>query len=153
MVVALALALLVAFAMEYWARYLHRAHWHRKLWFLHRSHHRPGDGRRWELNDLFSLLHAPLAILLIMSGSLTSGRTGDALLGVGLGMTLFGVGYFIVHDGLVHGRLPVQFLTRLKYFRQVRAAHIRHHTGGGAPYGLFLGQYEKPTSRQQRIAS
>jgi beta-carotene 3-hydroxylase len=47
----------------------------------------------------------------------------------------------VVHDGLVHGRLPVGFLRRSAYLRRVVAAHRVHHARGGAPYGLFLGPW------------
>ena len=59
-------------------------------------------------------------------------------------MTLFGLSYVIVHDGLVHGRLPVAFLERWGYLRRVARCHRVHHgtRAGGAPYGLFFGAWE-----------
>ena len=56
-------------------------------------------------------------------------------------MTVFGFAYIIVHDGLVHGRLPVQGLAKFRYLRQVRNAHRVHHLTGEAPYGLFYGPW------------
>jgi beta-carotene 3-hydroxylase len=58
-------------------------------------------------------------------------------------MTTFGVAYFVVHDGFIHGRLPVAFLARSAYLRRVRNAHRVHHMRShDAPYGLFLGEAE-----------
>ncbi len=134
--------LVVAVAMEFWAQFLHGAVWHGILWKVHRSHHRPRK-TWWEANDALSVLHAPIAIALILYGCRgPEGVARELLFGVGLGMTLFGIAYFVVHDGLVHGRLPVQGLLRFAYFAKVRDHHLLHHRKGHrAPYGFFrLGE-------------
>jgi hypothetical protein len=41
----------------------------------------------------------------------------------GLGITLFGMAYMFVHDGLVHRRFPVGPIENVPYFRRVAAAH------------------------------
>jgi len=41
----------------------------------------------------------------------------------GLGITLFGIAYMFVHDGLVHRRFPVGPIENVPYFRRVAAAH------------------------------
>jgi len=141
----------VAFAMEHWSRLLHGRVWHgRLMWALHRSHHRPRRGA-FEANDLLSFTHAPIAIALILWGCLANESVArEAAFGVGLGMTLFGVAYVTVHDGLVHGRLPVAFLERSAFLRRVKEAHERHHHNGGrAPYGLFLGPWEAEEPRRR----
>lgn len=138
-----------AFLMELWAALLHGRVWHGALWFIHRSHHQNESGKRGaksqglEANDSLSFLHAPVAIALILYGCVGPvGMVRELAFGVGLGMTAFGFAYIIVHDGLAHERLPVQFLGRLRYFARVRAAHMVHHRAGGeAPYGLFLGPW------------
>lgn len=154
--VFLPVAVLVAVAMELWADLLHGRIWHGILWVVHRTHHRTRlDGRtsRWETNDVLSVLHAPIAILLILYGCRgPAGVLREALFGVGLGMTTFGVSYLVVHDGLVHGRLPVAGLGRFAYLRQVVAAHRFHHTKNGAPYGLFLGPFH-PSYRAHVLAA
>ena len=144
---SLATAALVAVLMEPWAAFLHGRIWHRSLWFLHRSHHRPSGPL--EANDLFSLLHVPPSVALILWGTLVEPGVLPALaFGTGLGMTAFGVGYFVVHDGLVHGRLPVGFLARIPWLARVRDAHLEHHRIGGAPFGLFLGPRELARRRR-----
>ncbi|MFN3197130.1 MAG: sterol desaturase family protein [Bradymonadia bacterium] len=138
----LAVALPVAVGMELWAMFLHGKIWHTWLYGIHKSHHEPKTGY-FELNDVFSVIHAPIAMAMILYGCLaTPGLTRELLFGFGLGMTIFGIGYMVVHDGLVHGRLPVTWLTRWAYFRKVRNAHIVHHKNGGAPFGMFLGPQE-----------
>lgn len=139
----LAVGLPVAALMEPWAAMLHGRVWHGLLWRVHGSHHRPRRGRM-EANDALSILHAPIAIALILYGCQGPAGLGrEAAFGAGLGMTLFGLAYILVHDGLVHGRLPVAGLTRLRFFDRVRRAHLAHHRRDHAgPYGLFLGPAE-----------
>ncbi|XP_052117327.1 beta-carotene 3-hydroxylase 1, chloroplastic [Arachis duranensis] len=62
----------------------------------------------------------------------------------GLGITVFGMAYMFVHDGLVHRRFPVGPIANVPYFRRVAAAHKLHHSDkfNGVPYGLFLGPKE-----------
>lgn len=138
----IAVALPVAAAMELWAALLHGRVWHGVLWGVHRSHHRRRVGP-FESNDLLSALHAPIAIALILYGCLGEpGALREVAFGAGIGMTLFGLAYVLVHDGLVHGRLPVGWLGRVPYLARVRDAHLVHHTRGHAPFGLFLGLRE-----------
>ena len=139
----IALVALVTFAlMEPWAAILHGRVWHGVLYVLHRSHHVPRAGR-FEANDLLSAAHAPIAIAMILWGCLhTDAASSIPLRGVGIGMTLFGLSYSLVHDGLVHERLPVAWLARWRWLARVRAAHRVHHERGEAPFGLFLGPQE-----------
>ena len=138
----LAVVAITAVAMELWACQLHQRFWHRALWPLHRSHHQPHAGRL-EANDWLSLLHAPPAVLLILYGCLAaSAWTRDFAFGIGIGMSVFGVAYFVVHDGFIHGRLPLAFLRRSRTFVRLRALHRVHHRRDAAPYGLFLAAWE-----------
>lgn len=140
----LPVALVVACAMEPWAMLLHGVVWHGPLAFVHRSHHTKRAGT-FEWNDALSTLHAPPAIALILFGCRgPEGPLREVLFGVGLGMTLFGMAYVVVHDGFVHERLPITWLARFRYFRTLRACHRAHHRGDAdhGPYGLFLGAFE-----------
>ena len=129
-----AVALVTAVAMEPWAMLVHRLAWHQWLWRVHRSHHEPRRGR-FEANDSLSVLHAPIAITLIVSGCQLASPLRPCLVGMGVGMTLFGLAYVLVHDGLIHERLPLRWLLRWRVLRRIRGAHIVHHRSGGAPYG------------------
>jgi beta-carotene 3-hydroxylase len=144
----------IACFMEVWAAVLHRMFWHGALWKMHRSHHSKKHAR-FEANDILSALHAPIAIVLIVVGCGMQDRLHDVMLGIGYGMTLFGFSYLVIHDGFIHGRLPVAWLGKLSYFRDVREAHMMHHHHGGErgrapgrdvePYGLFLSPFLLPS--------
>jgi beta-carotene 3-hydroxylase len=140
-----AIALVV---MEPWAALLHGRVWHGRLWSIHRSHHEADHGPRgapargWQANDVLSILHAPIAIALILIGTRGWSVWTDVAFGAGLGMTVFGAAYVVVHDGLAHERLPVEWLAGWRYLARVRAAHMVHHRGGGGPpFGLFFSPF------------
>ncbi|KAG4910566.1 Beta-carotene 3-hydroxylase, chloroplastic [Glycine soja] len=154
-----------AVAMEFWARWAHRALWHASLWHMHESHHRPREGP-FELNDVFAIINAVPAIVLLSYGFFHKGLVPGLCFGAGLGITVFGMAYMFVHDGLVHKRFPVGPIANVPYFRRVAAAHQLHHSDkfNGVPYGLFLGpkeveevggleELEKEISRRMRSGS
>lgn len=119
---ACALAFAGAFAaMEVVAAVTHRYVMHGFLWCWHRSHHEPRLGR-FELNDLFAVVFAIPAILLIHAG--VQGR--PVLLATGLGITAYGLAYLLVHDGFVHRRLPLP-AARGRWLRRVVQSHRLHH--------------------------
>lgn len=134
---------LVAIFMEFWAMFLHSILWHGPWWITHKSHHRAHEGV-FEFNDIFAVFHAILATFLIIYGcEAPPALTSDLCVAIGFGMTTFGVAYFVVHDGFIHERLPVRFLSRFAFLRRVRNAHRVHHKRNHEhPYGLFLGEYE-----------
>ncbi|KAK6947821.1 Fatty acid hydroxylase [Dillenia turbinata] len=138
-----ALSVGAAVGMEYWARWAHRALWHASLWNMHKSHHRPREGP-FELNDVFAVINAIPAIGLMAYGFFNHGLFPGLCFGAGLGITVFGMAYMFVHDGLVHRRFPVGPIAQVPYLRKVAAAHHLHHTDrfNGVPYGLFLGPEE-----------
>ncbi|CAL9226834.1 unnamed protein product [Arabidopsis halleri] len=138
-----ALSVGAAVGMEFWARWAHRALWHASLWNMHESHHKPREGP-FELNDVFAIVNAVPAIGLLSYGFFNKGLVPGLCFGAGLGITVFGIAYMFVHDGLVHKRFPVGPIADVPYLRKVAAAHQLHHTDkfNGVPYGLFLGPKE-----------
>ncbi|XP_010438839.1 PREDICTED: beta-carotene 3-hydroxylase 1, chloroplastic-like [Camelina sativa] len=138
-----ALSVGAAVGMEFWARWAHRALWHASLWNMHESHHKPREGP-FELNDVFAIVNAVPAIGLLSYGFFNKGLVPGLCFGAGLGITVFGIAYMFVHDGLVHKRFPVGPIADVPYLRKVAAAHQLHHTDkfNGVPYGLFLGPME-----------
>jgi len=118
--VALFLAALLA--MEGVAYLTHKYLMHGPLWFLHRSHHVPHRGF-FEWNDLFGVLFAVPSILLIDAGV----RDGSWMLPVGLGMTGYGVIYFLFHDIVVHRRVTLRRIPQWAYLRRIIMAHLVHH--------------------------
>jgi beta-carotene 3-hydroxylase len=109
--------------MEVVAYLTHRFLMHGPLWFLHRSHHEPHHGR-FELNDLFGLFFAAPSIVCIYLGVSTDRWL---LLPLGLGMTAYGVLYFLFHDVVVHRRLRLPHVPRSAYLRRITMAHLIHH--------------------------
>ncbi|CAN6564879.1 hypothetical protein ACFX13_042766 [Malus domestica] len=138
-----ALSVGAAVGMEFWARWAHKALWHASLWHMHESHHQPREGP-FELNDVFAIINAVPAIALLSYGFFHKGLVPGLCFGAGLGITVFGMAYMFVHDGLVHKRFPVGPIADVPYLRKVAAAHQLHHSEKfeGVPYGLFLGPKE-----------
>jgi beta-carotene 3-hydroxylase len=145
----ISVAALVAVLMEPWAAFVHRAVWHGPLWGVHESHHVEREG--WfELNDIFAAMHAlPAMAMIIVACEWGDHLAANVLFGMGIGMTVFGMSYALIHDGLIHERLPVGFLLRSRWLRRIRGAHRRHHTNGGYPFGLFWG----PSELQKAVKS
>eukprot|EP00882_Tetradesmus_deserticola_P025427 GHRQ01027930.1.p1 GENE.GHRQ01027930.1~~GHRQ01027930.1.p1 ORF type:complete len:286 (+),score=75.42 GHRQ01027930.1:607-1464(+) len=131
-----------AVGMEMWARWAHKALWHDFApgWALHKSHHETRIGP-FEANDVYAIINAVPAIALCLYGFLTPTMTGSLCFGAGLGITLFGIAYMFVHDGLVHKRFPTGPIAELPYMKRVTVAHKLHHAEKykGVPWGLFLG--------------
>lgn len=140
-----ALLTLAAFAgMEALAWAVHRYVMHGPGWGWHRSHHEKGHGW-WERNDLYAVVFAFIAAGLFIAGSLPGWR---ALWFVGLGATLYGVMYFIVHDGLVHGRWPFRVIPKHGYLKRLVQAHRLHHATHGRDGAVSFGFLYAPDVRQ-----
>lgn len=119
----LAATVLVTFlAMEALAWAMHKYLLHGPLWFLHESHHRP-QTTWWEWNDLVSLVYGVAAALLIMHGLANEALT----LGVGVGIAVYGVVYFIFHDIVIHRRIRVPYRFQSRYVNRLIRAHKIHH--------------------------
>lgn len=112
--------------MEFVAWAAHRYVMHRWGWAWHRSHHAPRAGR-FEKNDLFAIVFACVAIVMIYLGT----RGWHPLEWVGAGMTAYGVLYFVAHDGLVHRRWPFRYVPRSGYLKRLYQAHRLHHAVDG----------------------
>lgn len=126
MIVSVALFIAALLAMEGVAYLTHKFLMHGPLWFLHRSHHVPHTGSL-EWNDLFGLLFAIPSILLINAGV----RDGSWALPVGLGMTGYGLIYFLFHDIVVHRRVKLRRVPHWTYLRRIIMAHLVHHKTHG----------------------
>ncbi|KAJ7952266.1 putative Beta-carotene hydroxylase [Quillaja saponaria] len=147
-----ALSVAAAVGMEFWAKWAHRALWHASLWHMHESHHRPRDCP-FELNDVFAIINALPAIARLSFGFFNKGLLPGLCFGAefehcltpylstGSRITMFGMAYLFVHDGLVHRRFPVGPIANVPHLRRVAAAHHLHHSDRfkGVRYGLFLG--------------
>lgn len=129
--------------MEVISYLVHRFIFHGILWEVHRSHHEPNHGL-FELNDLFSLFFAGVSIFLMYKGM--SAPLQSTSFGLGVGIAVYGVLYFVIHDLFAHKRF-MPFKSDSKIMRVIRYAHQRHHQSiekeGQEPYGLFLFPYDK----------
>eukprot|EP00892_Ulva_mutabilis_P006968 jgi/Ulvmu1/4643/UM002_0374.1 len=131
--------------MEMYARWAHRVLWHEFVpgWAIHKSHHETRVGP-FEANDIFAVMNAVPAIALTAYGFFTPSEWGGMCFGLGMGITVFGIAYMFVHDGLVHKRFPVGPIAEVPQLKRIAIAHRMHHSDkyGGLPYGMFLGPQE-----------
>ena len=126
---------LVSFVVMEFVSYLaHRYVYHKLLWVFHKSHHSPRTGP-FEANDVFPVFFATVAIT-IMVTALSDPLSPD-LLAVSIGVSLYGMVYFFIHDLYVHRRVRRLGL-RIPFLIQVKKAHALHHRYGGEPYGLLF---------------
>ena len=102
-------------------------------WAWHRDHHEPHDNIL-EKNDLFGLVGAAAAIILFTIGYFTS----LALWWVAMGITVYGVIYAVIHDGLVHQRL-FRWVPKSGYAKRLVQAHKLHHATIGKEGGVSFG--------------
>lgn len=151
---ALAITIATAVAMEGAATLLHRYWMHGPGWALHRSHHCPRQ-RLLEPNDLYAVVFAAAAIAAIGLGN----GPWWPLYWVGAGMTLYGLLYLFVHDGLVHGRFRLPWRPRGDYVDRLVQAHRLHHgvadQHGSVAHGFLLAPPQTLLQqwRQAQVAS
>jgi beta-carotene 3-hydroxylase len=116
-----AILLLALAGMEAFSWLVHKYLFHGPLWFIHKTHHRPKHS--WfELNDLFSVGFAIIALVLMYKGR----QTLDYRFWIGAGISLYGIIYFVFHDGFIHNRFKA-FKTSNRYLLGIRRAHKIHH--------------------------
>ena len=119
------LTVLAAFlAMEVVAWFTHKYIMHGLLWILHKDHHKKESKGFFEHNDFFFLIFAIPGILCLYFGK----ENGwNYLFWIGLGITIYGIAYFLVHDIFIHQRFPILRKADNFYFKGVRRAHKMHH--------------------------
>ena len=120
--------------------FTHKFIMHGLLWYFHRDHHQPTPGF-FEKNDFFFLIFAIPSFLLMLFGA-SSGF--DARFYIGLGIMMYGMGYFLVHDVLIHQRFNWLNRTNNIYFRALRKAHKVHHKHLGKEDGECFGMLFVP---------
>lgn len=131
-------------SMEFVAAIAHRHVYHGIGWRFHESHHTPRTGV-FEKNDVFPAFFASLAMI-VMALSLAVPAL-RLLLPLSVGVSMYGVVYFLVHDLLIHRRSRL-LRPRFRFLRRVHAAHALHHRFGGEPFGLLY----IPKSVRARLA-
>lgn len=148
--------------MEMYARWAHRVLWHdfQPGWAIHESHHRARTGP-FEANDIFAIMNAAPAIALTAYGFFTPTEVGGICFGLGMGITVFGIMYMFIHDGLIHKRFPVGPIAEVPVLKRIAIAHRLHHSDkyNGVPFGMcaplpypLLCLAPQPTSRVSKAS-
>ncbi|MDM1555453.1 sterol desaturase family protein [Chryseobacterium indologenes] len=115
---------------------IHRYIMHGFLWGLHRDHHDHSHHGKLERNDLFFFIFASPAIALLYLGVK---QQFSYWFFIGLGISLYGMAYFFVHDIFIHQRAKVFSKTKNPYFLAIRRAHKQHHKHLGKEDGECFG--------------
>ena len=113
----------------------HKYVMHGFLWYLHEDHHNP-KGHRFQKNDAFFLIFAVPGWLSIMLGLQFQAFWVAA---IGFGITLYGAGYFLVHDVIIHQRFKWFSKSNNNYVKTLRWAHKMHHKHIGKEDGESFG--------------
>lgn len=116
--------LLAFIGMEAVAWFTHKYIMHGILWKLHKDHHTNENEGFLQHNDFFFLIFAIPGICLLIAGI---NQNLNYLFWAGMGISLYGLAYFLVHDIFIHQRFKLLRNTRNFYFMAVRRAHKVHH--------------------------
>lgn len=137
------LALVIAsfLMMEVVAWSTHKYIMHGWLWVLHKDHHKKESKGFFEHNDFFFLIFAIPGMAGLFLGMQAS---FNALFWIGLGITLYGLAYFLVHDIFIHQRFKLLRNTDNFYFKAIRRAHKTHHKHLGKEEGECFGMLWVP---------
>jgi beta-carotene 3-hydroxylase len=128
--------------MEFVAWATHKYVMHGFLWSLHSDHHRKDHYGFLERNDAFFLIFAIPSMGCFIAGSLLGLHT--PWLWIGLGILLYGILYFFVHEVFIHQRIKWLKRTKNPYFLAIRKAHKVHHKHLGKEHGECFGMLVVP---------
>ncbi|TLV04096.1 beta-carotene hydroxylase [Dyadobacter luticola] len=128
-------------AMECTAWLAHKYLMHGALWFLHHDHHQRDDGDFFEKNDYFFVIFATPGIACLGVGV---AQGFNYWFWIGLGITIYGFTYFLVHDIFIHQRFKMFRNTESAYLKAIRRAHKMHHKHLGKNEGECFGMLWVP---------
>ena len=113
--------------MEFVAWFAHKYVMHGFLWNWHEDHHRPHFEKEgfWEKNDRFFLVFAIPSASCYILGTLLEGYF--FLFFIGVGISIYGLIYFLIHDVYIHQRFKWFRQLDNKYSRAILRAHGAHH--------------------------
>ncbi len=137
-----AIVLGTAFLMEFVAWATHKYVMHGFLWNLHSDHHKKDHYGFLERNDAFFLIFALPSMGCFIAGSLLGLHT--PWLWIGLGILIYGLLYFFVHEVFIHQRIKWLRSTNNAYFLAIRRAHKVHHKHLGKEHGECFGMLIVP---------
>ncbi|MBK9107700.1 MAG: fatty acid hydroxylase [Saprospiraceae bacterium] len=142
MFTAIALIVGAFFFMEFMAWFTHKYIMHGILWSWHADHHDPIHLKKgfWEKNDRFFLVFALPSAACYMAGSFYPELR--FLLYIGIGISIYGLCYFLVHDVYIHRRFNWFKQLETDYSKAVLRAHGAHHAKttkeDGESFGMLL---------------
>jgi beta-carotene 3-hydroxylase len=119
----------------------HKYVMHGLMWYFHADHHQPKYEHIFECNDIFFVIFAIPSIVLFYYG--VEGGI-NYLFFIGLGITIYGFCYFMIHDVLIHQRFKWFKNTKNKYLIGLRKAHKVHHKHLGKEDGECFGMLFVP---------
>jgi beta-carotene 3-hydroxylase len=113
--------------MEFMAWFTHKFVMHGFLWKWHEDHHLPRHQKEgfFEKNDRFFLVYAVPSALCYIYGSATQTWW---IFCVGIGISIYGLIYFLIHDVYIHRRFNWFPLLDNTYSRAILRAHGAHHS-------------------------
>lgn len=136
--------------MEGVAWFTHKYIMHGIGWKWHADHHNHHKGF-FEKNDYYAVVFS-----LVASSTIIYGNTHPDfwfLTYFGLGVTLYGISYFVFHDLIVHRRIKFKYTAKSEYMKRIMNAHYVHHkvhTKEGAEAFGFLFAPKKYDIRKKR---
>ena len=131
---ATAVVIASVIGMEVFAWAIHKYVMHSKWgWGWHESHHTDTHGP-FERNDLYAVCFSVIA-----AGLFIWGMSWPPAFFIGVGLSIYGLLYAFVHDGLVHQRWPFFVKVRGKYMKRLVQAHRIHHATHGRDGAVSFG--------------
>ena len=119
----------------------HKYIMHGLLWYLHEDHHQPRYQHTFEKNDAFFVIFAVPCIIMFYYGLIPE---LNYLFFIALGVFLYGVSYFMVHDVIIHRRFKWFDNIKSPYLKGLRKAHKVHHKHLGKEDGECFGMLYVP---------
>lgn len=129
------IAIIVFLFMEFVAWFLHKYIMHGFGWVLHEDHHRYTKSIL-EKNDIFGVFFSIVSFVFIFTAWLGG---YDLRFPIGIGVMMYGIGYFIVHDTFFHHRVKLKYRPKSDYMKRVLNAHSVHHQKSTAHKGVCFG--------------
>jgi beta-carotene 3-hydroxylase len=139
---AFLITILTFLGMEAVTWLTHKFVMHGFLWNLHRDHHKKDHDYFFEKNDYFFVIFAIPSIILFAIGN--ANPHVWYLFYLALGITIYGLAYFMVHEIFIHQRFKLFTRTDNIYFRAIRKAHKVHHKHLGKEDGECFGMLMVP---------
>lgn len=124
------------FVMEGMTWLIHKYIMHGFLWMLHRDHHDHSNEGKMERNDYFFAIFAIPTIALMYYGTINN---FNIYFYIAIGITLYGMAYFFVHDIFIHQRFKILKNTKNPYLLAIRRGHKQHHKHIGKEQGECFG--------------